>query len=62
MITVKVIVAVAIAAAVLSTAFAVGSQSFVDFLATAQDTEIRKNTIGGHIRQAMAYMRPLETF
>ena len=48
MVTVKVIVAVAIAAAVLSTAFAVGSQSFVDFLATAQDAEIRKNTIGGH--------------
>src|SRR3712207_864066 len=48
MITVKVIVVVAIAAAVLSTAFAVGSQSFVDFLATAQDAEVRKNTIGGH--------------
>src|SRR3712207_3493294 len=48
MVTVKVIVGVAIAAAVLSTAFAVGSQSFVDFLATAQDAEVRKNTIGGH--------------
>src|SRR3712207_6164676 len=48
MITVKVIVVVAIAVAVLSTAFAVGSQSFVDFLATAQDAEVRKNTIGGH--------------
>src|ERR671911_1990678 len=48
MITIKVIVVVAVAAAVLSTAFAVGSQSFVDFLATAQDAELRKNTIGGH--------------
>src|ERR687893_2788370 len=48
MITVKVIVVVAVAAAVLSTAFAVASQSFVDFLATAQDAESRKNTIGGH--------------
>src|ERR687892_1868964 len=48
MITVKVIFVVAVAAAVLSTAFAVASQSFVDFLATAQDAELRKNTIGGH--------------
>ena len=48
MITLKVIVVVAVAAAVLSTAFAVASQSFVDFLATAQDAELRKNTIGGH--------------
>jgi FtsP/CotA-like multicopper oxidase with cupredoxin domain len=48
MITVKVIVAVAVAAAVLSTTFAVASQSFVNFLATAQDAELRKNTIGGH--------------
>src|SRR5688572_18515457 len=48
MITVKVIVVVAVVAAVLSTAFAVASQSFVDFLATAQDAELRKNTIGGH--------------
>ena len=48
MITVKVIVAVAVAAAVLSTTFAVASQSFVNFLATAQDAELRKNTIGGY--------------
>ena len=41
MITLKVIVVVAVAA-VLSTAFAVASQSFVDFLATAQDNELRK--------------------
>jgi FtsP/CotA-like multicopper oxidase with cupredoxin domain len=48
MITVKVIVLVAITTAVLSTTFAVASQSFVNFLATAQDAELRKNTIGGH--------------
>ena len=45
---VKVIVAVAIVAAVLSTAFAVSGQSFVGLLATAQDAELKKNTIGGH--------------
>ena len=48
MITLKVIVVVAVVAAVLSTAFAVASQSFVDFLATAQDAELRKSTIGGY--------------
>src|SRR6266511_5868944 len=48
MITVKVILVVAVAAAVLSTAFAVASQSFSDFLATAQDAKLRKSTIGGH--------------
>jgi len=47
-ITVKVIVVVAVAASVLSTAFAVASQSFVDLRATAQDAELKKNTIGGH--------------
>ena len=48
MITLKVIVVVAVVAAVLSTAFAVASQSFIDLLATAQDAELRKSTIGGH--------------
>jgi hypothetical protein len=45
---IKVIVVVAVAAAVLSTTFAVANQPFVDFLATAQDAELRKNTVGGH--------------
>jgi FtsP/CotA-like multicopper oxidase with cupredoxin domain len=48
MITVKVILVVAVAAAVLSTAFAVASQPFIDFLATAQDPGLRKSTVGGH--------------
>jgi FtsP/CotA-like multicopper oxidase with cupredoxin domain len=39
---------VAVAAAVLSTAFAVASQSFIDFFATAQDDKLGKNTVGGH--------------
>jgi hypothetical protein len=49
MITVKVILVVAVAAATLSTAFAVASQSFVSLFATAQDNELKKEvTIGGH--------------
>src|SRR5215207_6380237 len=49
MIPVKVIVVVvAVATAVLSTAFAVASQSFIDFFATAQDAKLVKNTVGGH--------------
>ena len=49
MITVKVILVVAVAAAVLSTLFAVASQSFSDLLATAQDAKLRKSTVGGHM-------------
>jgi manganese oxidase len=49
MITVKVILVVAVAAAVFSTLFAVASQSFSDFLATAQDAKLRKSTVGGHM-------------
>jgi manganese oxidase len=49
MITVKVILVVAVAAAVLSTLFAVASQSFSDFLATAQDAKLRKSSVGGHM-------------
>src|SRR5919198_3293433 len=49
MVTVKVILVVAVAAAVLSTAFAVASQSFSDFFATAQDAKLRKSTVGGHM-------------
>ncbi len=48
MIPAKVIVVVAVAAAILSTAFAVASQSFIDFFATAQDDKLIKNTVGGH--------------
>ena len=48
MMSVRVIVVVAVAAAVLSTAFAVASQSFIDFFATAQDDKLGKNTVGGH--------------
>ncbi len=48
MISVRVIVVVAVAASVLSTAFAVASQSFIDFFATAQDDKLGKNTVGGH--------------
>jgi len=48
MTTVKVILVVAVAGAVLSTAFAVASQSFVNLFATAQDSESRKVAIGGH--------------
>jgi manganese oxidase len=49
MITVKVILVVAVAAAVLSTSFAVANQSFTDFLATAQDVKSRESTVGGHM-------------
>jgi FtsP/CotA-like multicopper oxidase with cupredoxin domain len=49
MITVKVILIVAIAAAVFSTAFAVVGQTFSDFLATAQNTKSEKSTVGGHM-------------
>ena len=48
MIPAKVIVVVAVAAAILSTAFAVASQSFIAFFATAQDDKLIKNTVGGH--------------
>ncbi|HEY6755787.1 MAG TPA: multicopper oxidase domain-containing protein [Nitrososphaera sp.] len=48
MIPAKVIVIVAVVAAVLSTAFAVASQSFIAFFATAQDDKLIKNTVGGH--------------
>lgn len=48
MTTVKLVVVVAIAASVLSTAFAVASQSFVGLFATAQNSEFKKDTIGGH--------------
>jgi manganese oxidase len=48
MIPVKVILVVAVAAAVLSTAFAVASQSFINLFATAQDDKLIKNTVGGH--------------
>jgi hypothetical protein len=48
MISVKVILVVAVAAAVLSTAFAVASQSFIDLFAAAQDEKLIKNTVGGH--------------
>src|SRR5829696_7875034 len=48
MMSVRVIFVVAVAAAVLSTAFAVASQSFIDFFATAQDDKLGKNTVGGH--------------
>src|SRR5919107_1554403 len=48
MIPVKVILVVAVAAAVLSTAFAVAIQSFIDLFATAQDDKLIKNTVGGH--------------
>jgi manganese oxidase len=48
MMSVRVIVVVAVVAAVLSTAFAVASQSFIDFFATAQDDKLGKNTVGGH--------------
>jgi FtsP/CotA-like multicopper oxidase with cupredoxin domain len=43
-----IVVVVAVAAAVFSTAFAVASQSFIDFFATAQDAKLVKNTVGGH--------------
>ena len=49
MITVKVILVVAVAAAVLSTSFAVANQSFTDLLATAQDVKSGKATVGGHM-------------
>jgi hypothetical protein len=61
MTTVKVIVAVAIVAAVLSTAFAVSGQSFVGLLAIAQDSELKKILLGA-ILQDMAYMIPAEMF
>jgi len=48
MIPAKVIVILAVVAAVLSTAFAVASQSFIAFFATAQDDKLIKNTVGGH--------------
>src|SRR5215217_4523065 len=48
MIPVKVIVVLAVATAILSTAFAVANQSFIDFFATAQDAKLVKNTVGGH--------------
>ena len=48
MTTVRVIVVVAVAAAILSTLFAVASQSLVGLFATAQDAASKKNTIGGH--------------
>jgi manganese oxidase len=49
MIPVKVIVVVAVATAILSTAFAVANQSFIDFFATAQDANlVKKTTVGGH--------------
>src|SRR5918999_1148739 len=48
MTTVRVIVVVAVAAAILSTVFAVASQSLVGLFATAQDAASKKNTIGGH--------------
>src|SRR5215210_3416588 len=49
MIPVKVIVVVAVATAILSTAFAVASQSFIDFFATAQDAKlVKQTTVGGH--------------
>jgi manganese oxidase len=49
MIPVKVIVVVAVATAILSTAFAVANQSFIDFFATAQDAKsVKKTTVGGH--------------
>jgi FtsP/CotA-like multicopper oxidase with cupredoxin domain len=49
MITVKVILVVAVAAAVLSTSFAVANQSFTDLLATAQDVKSGKAIVGGHM-------------
>ena len=49
MIAVKVILVVAVAAAVLSTSFAVANQSFTDLLATAQDVKSGKGTVGGHM-------------
>lgn len=55
MIPVKVIVVVAVAAAVLSTAFAAASQSFIDLFATAQDANLGKKTIGGHMRGSGLY-------
>jgi FtsP/CotA-like multicopper oxidase with cupredoxin domain len=48
MITVKVILVVAVAAAVLSTAFVVAISSFVGLFAAAQDADFKKTTIGGH--------------
>jgi manganese oxidase len=49
MVTVKVILVIAVAAAVLSTTFVIASQSFSDFFATAQDAKLRKSTVGGHM-------------
>ena len=48
MMTVRVILVLAVAAAVCCTAFAVASQTFSDFFATAQDAKLAKSTIGGH--------------
>jgi len=49
MITVKVIVVIALASAVISTIFAVAGQSFAGLFASAQDAaESKKHIIGGH--------------
>lgn len=46
--SVRIILVLAVVAAALCTAFAVASQSFSDFFATAQDAKLIKSTIGGH--------------
>src|SRR4051812_25798608 len=48
MIPAKVIVVIALAAAVTSTVFAVAGQSFVGLFASAQNAELKKHIIGGH--------------
>ena len=46
--SVKAILMVAIAVAVVFTTFAVASQSLNDYFATAQNAKIKKSTVGGH--------------
>jgi FtsP/CotA-like multicopper oxidase with cupredoxin domain len=48
MITAKVLVFIALTAAIISTVFAVASQSLVSFFASAQNAESKKHLIGGH--------------